>query len=60
MQLMAVGLADNRSEAANSPYLTKVGDAMHRNRPDQILIGRRAPRIVTSAFSPYPGEPRSS
>ena len=54
MQLMAVGLADNRSEAANSPYLTKVGDAMHRNRPDQILIGRRAPRIVTSAFSPYP------
>lgn len=28
MTTKAVGLADNRDEVANSPYLTKVGDAM--------------------------------
>jgi hypothetical protein len=27
----AVGLADNRDMVANSPYLTKVGDAMPRS-----------------------------
>lgn len=29
----AVGLADNRDKVANSPYLTKVGDAMPRIAP---------------------------
>jgi hypothetical protein len=32
---MAVGLADNRDEVANSPYLTQVGDCMPWTRRDQ-------------------------